>query len=134
MNETGQSTAAEQENEDPSARQPVQPSKSDNGEKTRKEEKPNGPPVYRRPAYIITVSAVAAVAIIAAIFLWWIFRQYFSTDDAYIDGHVAQIAPRVSAQVLCSRAIRPGGFHRPRPLYKALGGGWKPAPAANGNR
>jgi membrane fusion protein (multidrug efflux system) len=38
--------------------------------------------------------------IVGAIVLWLILRQFVSTDDAYIDGHVVQISPQIAAQVL----------------------------------
>jgi membrane fusion protein (multidrug efflux system) len=68
--------------------------------KDEKEDKPKKPPVYKRPAFIIIASIVFVVLLVGGIILWLILRQYVSTDDAYIDGHVIQISPQVSAQVL----------------------------------
>ncbi|HEX4122438.1 MAG TPA: HlyD family secretion protein [Verrucomicrobiae bacterium] len=73
---------------------------SDDKEKKEEDKKPKKPPIYKKPAFIITVSIVAVVLIVGVIILWLILRQYVSTDDAYIDGHVSQVSPRVSALVI----------------------------------
>ena len=61
---------------------------------------PGKPPAYKRRAVLITVGVVLLVGIGAAVLYWLHARHYESTDDAYIDGDVAQISPRVAAQVL----------------------------------
>jgi membrane fusion protein (multidrug efflux system) len=43
--------------------------------------------------------AVAVVIIIGAI-VWWRARGHESTDDAQVDGHITQIAPRVGGTVI----------------------------------
>jgi membrane fusion protein (multidrug efflux system) len=46
---------------------------------------------------------LAAAILIAALggFSWWIYvRQFETTDDAQVDGHFAQLSPRVSGTVL----------------------------------
>jgi membrane fusion protein (multidrug efflux system) len=68
-------------------------------EKDGRDAKPKKPPAYKRPLVIIIVSAVLLVAIIGAILYWLHARHFVSTDDAYIDGHVVQIAPQVPAPV-----------------------------------
>src|ERR1051325_3093215 len=65
-----------------------------------KEKKPDKPPVYKRPAVIIPVSAFLLIAIIGGIVYWLHARHYVSTDDAYIDGHVTQISPQIAALVV----------------------------------
>src|ERR1051325_4250401 len=63
-------------------------------------EQPSKPPVYKRPAVIIG-GAILLFAIVAAGLLWWLHaRQYVSTDDAYIDGHVTQVSPQIAALVV----------------------------------
>jgi membrane fusion protein (multidrug efflux system) len=69
-------------------------------DKDSKEDQPKKPPPYKRPAVIITVSAVLLVAIIAGFLYWLHARHFVSTDDAYIDGHIVQVAPQVPAQVI----------------------------------
>src|SRR5581483_6269813 len=34
------------------------------------------------------------------VIIWLILRQYVTTDDAFIDGHVTQVGPQVSARVV----------------------------------
>ncbi|HZR19151.1 MAG TPA: HlyD family secretion protein [Verrucomicrobiae bacterium] len=63
-------------------------------------DKPKGPPIYKRPAVIIPVAAVLLLGIAAGVVYWLHARHFESTDDAYIDGHVAQISPEVAAQVI----------------------------------
>ena len=69
--------------------------KSDDDKKDKNEK----PPFYRRPRVIVIASIIIAVVVIVIVILWLILRQYVSTDDAYIDGNVTQISPRVAAQV-----------------------------------
>ncbi len=52
----------------------------------------------RRKFILIGVSALIVVAIGALIY-WLYARQYESTDDAFIDGDIVQISPKVSAYV-----------------------------------
>jgi membrane fusion protein (multidrug efflux system) len=65
-----------------------------------KEKKPDKPPVYKRPAVIISISAFLIIVIIGGIAYWLHARHYVSTDDAYIDGHVTQISPQIPARAL----------------------------------
>ncbi|MDB6066324.1 MAG: Secretion protein HlyD family protein [Pedosphaera sp.] len=60
---------------------------------------PDEPPVYKRPAFRISVFAVLLILILGAILYWLHARNYTSTDDAYVDGHIVQIAPQVPALV-----------------------------------
>jgi membrane fusion protein (multidrug efflux system) len=46
------------------------------------------------------VLAGAAVAVLAAVFAWWHFSGRESTDDAQVDGHITQVAPRVGGTVI----------------------------------
>jgi len=61
--------------------------------------KPKGPPLYKRPVFIITVSILLVVLLVGGIVLWLILRQYVWTDDAYVDGHVIQVSPQIAAPV-----------------------------------
>ena len=56
-------------------------------------------PLYQRPAFLI---AAAVVLLVGAIFLvrYWLYaRSHESTDDAFIDGHIIQVSPKVSGYV-----------------------------------
>jgi len=55
-------------------------------------------PITRRPGFYVFLLVLMIAAIGA-----WIYhlhaRNFESTDDAFIDGHIVQISPRVSALV-----------------------------------
>jgi len=53
----------------------------------------------RRRFLIIGASAVILIAVAGTIY-WLYARQYESTDDAFIDGDIVQISPKVSANVI----------------------------------
>jgi membrane fusion protein (multidrug efflux system) len=90
----------EEKKEDKEGEKSGKTGKKGEKEDTEKEKEPKKPPIYKKPAFIITAIIVAIVLIVACVILWLILRQYVSTDDAYVDCHVAQISPRVSAQVI----------------------------------
>ncbi|MGN6370417.1 MAG: HlyD family secretion protein [Phycisphaerae bacterium] len=68
-------------------------------DKKDQDDKPKKPTLYKRPLAMTILIAVVLLLGIAAL-IWWLYaRQYVSTDDAYIDGHVVQVAPQVAAPV-----------------------------------
>jgi membrane fusion protein (multidrug efflux system) len=69
-------------------------------EKDGQDKKNGKPPIYKKPAFIITAIIVLVVLIVGGIILWLILRQFVSTNDAYIDGHVTQVSPQISALTL----------------------------------
>jgi membrane fusion protein, multidrug efflux system len=104
MSQTGQSGA---KTEDKSGEKQKPDGKPEGGqdsarpeEKEQEEQKPKKPPLYKRPAFLISVAIAAPVLLVAGVILWLVLRQYVWTDDAYIDGHVTQISPQISARVL----------------------------------
>ncbi len=67
-----------------------------------KEDKPREDPWRARHKRIVRVSVITALALIAlvAALLWWLHRRHFeSTDDAFVDAHITQLSPRVSGAV-----------------------------------
>lgn len=56
-------------------------------------------PLYRRPAFLIIAAVVLLVGTVFLIRYWLYARSHESTDDAFIDGRVVQIAPKVSSYV-----------------------------------
>jgi membrane fusion protein (multidrug efflux system) len=54
----------------------------------------------RRRIAIIGALIVAAVLATAGVLYWLHARHYESTDDAFIDGHITQMAPQVSGRVV----------------------------------
>ncbi|HEY4414431.1 MAG TPA: HlyD family secretion protein [Verrucomicrobiae bacterium] len=67
------------------------------GAAAKKDQKP---PLFKRPVFIVIASVIFLTLLAGGIILWLILHQFVSTDDAYIDGHVIQVSPRASAQVM----------------------------------
>jgi membrane fusion protein (multidrug efflux system) len=59
------------------------------------------PPPRRRRKPFRVIGIVIACAVVVAV-AWWFISSYgtVSTDDAYVNGHVTFVAPRVSGQVM----------------------------------
>ncbi len=67
---------------------------------SRAEQSEHRRPRGRRPLYI-GLAAVAVIAVAVCVTLYWLSaRHYESTDDAFIDGNVTQMAPQVAGRVL----------------------------------
>src|SRR5207248_506653 len=56
-------------------------------------------PLYRRPAFLLAAVVVLLVAVIFGLRYWAYARTHESTDDAFIDGHIVQVSPKVSGYV-----------------------------------
>lgn len=56
-------------------------------------------PFYKRPAILVAASVALVIAAIIGMHYWLYARAHESTDDAFIDGHIIQISPKVSAYV-----------------------------------
>ena len=52
-----------------------------------------------RPSRRKLLVFVAAVVLVSGVLAWWHFRQYESTDDALVDGHLHAISARVTGTV-----------------------------------
>ena len=62
-------------------------------------DEPKKPPFYKRPIPMLIIAGILLITIIVAL-LWWLrARQFQSTDDAFIDGHIIAISPNVAATV-----------------------------------
>ena len=55
-------------------------------------------PRSRKPLFIL--GAVVVIAAIVAFIVWFVHRNQVSTDDAYTDGNVITMAPKVSGYVV----------------------------------
>jgi membrane fusion protein (multidrug efflux system) len=56
--------------------------------------------LYQRRPLLVIGLAVAVMVILIAGIAWWLYeRQFESTDDAFIDGHAVQMAPKVAGYV-----------------------------------
>jgi membrane fusion protein (multidrug efflux system) len=62
------------------------------------EEKDSKKPRSKTP--LIIVGVIVAVAAIVAFFVWFADRNQMSTDDAYTDGNVVTMVPKVSGYVV----------------------------------
>lgn len=71
----------------------------DKPEQDNADQSPKKPPVFKRPVFIISAVIVLIVMVIGGIIVWLYVRHFLWTDDAYVDGHIVQIAPQVSAPV-----------------------------------
>jgi membrane fusion protein, multidrug efflux system len=80
------------------AKNTVEPERpiSDNNTDTADPPKPNG---KKRRRLILIGTGAAIVVALGAFFYWLYARQFESTDDAFIDGDIVQISPKISANV-----------------------------------
>jgi membrane fusion protein (multidrug efflux system) len=70
------------------------------GEHPHEPEQHEQKPFWKRPVLMsILLGAVVVIAILATIYLVH-SRHFESTDDAFIDGRIARIAPRVAGKVI----------------------------------
>lgn len=56
-------------------------------------------PLYKRPAFLIVAAIVLIVAALLGVRYWLYARSHESTDDAFIDGSIVQVSPKVSGYV-----------------------------------
>lgn len=56
-------------------------------------------PLYKRPAFLIVAGVVLIVGLIMGLRYWAYARSHESTDDAFIDGTIVQVSPKVSGYV-----------------------------------
>src|SRR5947208_13113593 len=57
-------------------------------------------PLYRRPVVLIAAAVILLLAVIFGARYWAYARSHESTDDAFVDGHIVQVSPKVSGYVL----------------------------------
>jgi membrane fusion protein, multidrug efflux system len=61
---------------------------------------PPEPPENTKRTLALTILKILVPLVVIAGVIWWFYdRQFESTDDAFIDGHVVVISPKVSAIV-----------------------------------
>src|SRR6266576_3209862 len=56
-------------------------------------------PVYKRPAFLIGAVVVLLIVAIVGLRYWLYARSHESTDDAFVDGNIVQVSPKVSGYV-----------------------------------
>jgi membrane fusion protein (multidrug efflux system) len=59
-----------------------------------------GQPRKRRLLPFLVFGAVLVAAAVGGTFYWLDARHYESTDDAFIDGYISQVAPQVSGRII----------------------------------
>ena len=60
---------------------------------------------WRRPL-LIALGLLAGLVIIGAGTAYWLNERHFeTTDDAFVDGYVTQVAPRISGQVIALKFV-----------------------------
>lgn len=57
-------------------------------------------PLYRRPAFLIVAGVILVAALVYGLRYYAYARAHESTDDAFIDGRVVQVSPKVSGYVV----------------------------------
>jgi len=56
-------------------------------------------PLYRRPAFLAVAGLVLIIGLVLGLRYWTYARAHESTDDAFVDGTVVQLSPKVSGYV-----------------------------------
>ncbi len=72
----------------------------DQNQQDGKKEAPEKKPFWKRPVLLSVMLIVAGVAIVFGIFYVVHLEHFESTDDAFIDGRISHIGPRVAGKVL----------------------------------
>lgn len=57
------------------------------------------PPFYRRPWPVVIIVCVVLIVVLAGGWYWGVSQQYVSTENAFLQGHLVQVAPQVAAPV-----------------------------------
>ncbi len=57
-------------------------------------------PVYKRPSFLIGAAVVLLLILLFGGRYWLYARSHETTDDAFIDGHIIQVSPKVSGYVV----------------------------------
>src|SRR5919205_4312607 len=60
---------------------------------------PQRRPLYRRPVFLIVAAFILLAAALLGLRYWLYARSHESTDDAFIDGRIVQLSPKVSGYV-----------------------------------
>jgi membrane fusion protein (multidrug efflux system) len=57
------------------------------------------PPGSSKRKPLLILSGVVLIGAVIGFCVWFLDRGYETTDDAFIDGHIIQVSPRISAEV-----------------------------------
>jgi membrane fusion protein (multidrug efflux system) len=56
-------------------------------------------PLYRRPVFMIVAAIVLVVTVVYGLRYWAYARSHETTDDAFIDGRIVQVSPKITGYV-----------------------------------
>ena len=56
-------------------------------------------PLYKRPVFLVGAAILLLLVLLFGMRYWVYARSHESTDDAFIDGHIIQVSPKVSGYV-----------------------------------
>jgi membrane fusion protein (multidrug efflux system) len=87
-----------EEGEDKGKQDDREESESERDDDGDKRGKDSGKPRSKKP--LIIIAAVVVVLAIVGFFFWFARRNQVTTDDAYTDGNVVEMAPKVSGYVI----------------------------------
>jgi membrane fusion protein (multidrug efflux system) len=58
------------------------------------------PPGSNKRKPLLVLTSVVLIGAVIGLIVWFLGRGYESTVDAFIDGHIIQVSPRISAEVV----------------------------------
>jgi len=78
---------------------PSQSNPSENNNPANQKQQPPKIPFYRRPVPMIILAVIVLGGGTIGLIYWLNSRHYETTDDAFIDGHIVAVSPKVSGLV-----------------------------------
>lgn len=92
--EPDQSSEADQASQPDQASEPHQASENETGGKASRR------PLWRRPLFLILLACLIAAVVAGVVYYIVKVAPFESTDDAFIDADIVQIAPQISGKVI----------------------------------
>src|SRR5437588_12779320 len=93
----GDQTSDEKERDQPSNTEQAEDQRDVKGDRPADDDLAPKPDKKKRRKFILIGIMVLLILAVVGLIYWLYARQYESTDDAFIDGDLVQISPRVSA-------------------------------------
>ena len=91
-------TKPDEEKDKPGSEDDEQPKNKDKEGSDEKDKKLMSP---QKKRWLIIIAIIVGLAVVAGGVCYWLYaRQFETTDDAFIDGHVSQISPQASGRIL----------------------------------
>lgn len=57
-------------------------------------------PLYKRPIFLLAFGIILVIGAVVGVRYWLHARSHESTDDAFIEGHIVQVSPKVSGYIV----------------------------------